>query len=67
MNIGAEITRKIDESGFKEKLADGTLKILDQSKELSSNAIQAASTTFNNLTVFLFIVYLCRIIRPLIV
>jgi len=24
MNLGAEITRKIDESGFKEKIADGT-------------------------------------------
>ena len=63
MNIGAEITRKIDESGLKEKLADGTLKLIDSSKEISTNAIQAASSTFNNLTVIFINVYLFRITR----
>ena len=47
MNLGAEITRKIDESGFKEKIADGTQKINDSSKQLSTDAIQAASSTLN--------------------
>ena len=47
MIFGAEITRKIDESGFKEKIADGTQKIIDSSKQLSTDAIQAASSTLN--------------------
>ncbi len=47
MDMGAEITRKIEVSGFKEKIADGTQKIIDTSKLLGTEVIQVTSNTLN--------------------
>ncbi len=47
MDMGAELTRKIEVSGFKEKIADGTQKIIDTSKQLGTEVIQATSNTFS--------------------
>ena len=56
MDMGAELTRKIEVSGFKNKIADGTMKIIDSSKQIGSEVMQATSETFNSIAVKILLV-----------
>ena len=43
MDMGAEFTRKIEVRAFKDKIADQTMKIIDSSKLIGSEVMEATS------------------------